>query len=122
MRDGIEALEQRVDRNRKTFAPVFFSDKQMEEFISEIKSNCVVTIMTINMMVLKDKFGFGTTRLQRFQNFFEDLADSLINDWCSYIDLAKTLNEELGVELIDVENGQKILANMDESLKEVRNA
>lgn len=42
-KEGLEALEKRVDRNRKTIAPAFVSDKAMGDFTAEVKANCMIT-------------------------------------------------------------------------------
>lgn len=48
--------------------------------------------------VLHNKMGFGRIRLNRFKEWFNEAAEFLADDWYSWGDLRKTLEEETGIE------------------------
>lgn len=56
---GIEALEKRVDRNRKSFAPAFLGEQKLHDFENYVKQNCIISFTCMMAMVLRDKYGFG---------------------------------------------------------------
>lgn len=118
--EGIEALEKRVTRNRKTNVPAFVNQAQADEFAISVKENVVVTMLVVMQIVLKDKFGFGQKRLMRFKEHFESYCESLSGGWCTYTDIEQTLHDELGVEVVDGEKEKEFLAKMDKGLAEQR--
>ena len=50
------------------------------------------------LWVLHNKLGFGRIRLNRFKEWFNDAAEFLTDDWYSWGDLRKTLEDETGIE------------------------
>lgn len=49
--------------------------------------------------VLRDKFGFGPTRLQRVWTGVEELADSVAKGYVTKADLERTLMEEANIRV-----------------------
>lgn len=100
MQHGIEALGNRVDRNRRSFAPAFLNDNELQKFSSQVKVNCMISFTSIMCMVLHDKFGYGSkVRLPRFLTHFFAMADSLMDRYLTYTDIVQTLKEEGIVDL-----------------------
>lgn len=74
--------------------------------ISKIKENAVnqaadtafVMMITIPLMVLRDKYNFGKKRLEAFSDYVLELYDSFDKGYITFDDLKKTLKEEVGVE------------------------
>lgn len=54
------------------------------------------------LMALRDKFGFGKTRLERFSDALLDLYDSFDKGYITLEDLHKTIYEETGVKITEV--------------------
>lgn len=98
-KEGIEALEKRVDRNRKTIAPAFVSEKAIEDFTIEVKANCVITFTCAMAMILRDKYGFGNKRMSEFITYFYDICESIDGSWLTFNDIIETIKEETGVDL-----------------------
>lgn len=116
---GIESLEKRVDRNRKTFAPAFLSDYHLDEFEKEVKTNCILTIMCSAIMVLHDKFGYGPKRLERFKDELIEMCDSVAKKYLSFNDIVSVIREETGIELADKkELADILLRELEEKLNE----
>lgn len=51
------------------------------------------------MMVLRNVFGFGGLRLQRFYLALEEMYDSIDKNYLDLEDIAKTLKEEAKIDL-----------------------
>lgn len=49
-------------------------------------------------MVLRDKWGFGQKRLQRFMKQLEDMFDSLDKEYVSFDDCKEVLYKECGIK------------------------
>ncbi len=116
---GIEALEKRVDRNRKTFVPAFLSDAKLREFEERVKRNCIVSFTCMMAMVLRDKYGFGNKRMAEFSVAFHDMADSIAGEWLTYNDIIETIKEETGVDLISFTTEAKTI--LDETERKLQN-
>lgn len=65
----------------------------------EIKENCVDTIMTMAMWALRDEFGFGKERMQRFYDRFMLKTDMALNHVTDFPEIRNTLEKELGYEI-----------------------
>ena len=65
---GIEGLEQEIKRRGRTVAPCLVPQKEMDEFTLKVKQNATGVVTALSEMVLRDKFGFGTTRMNRFKD------------------------------------------------------
>lgn len=111
---GIEALERRVDRNRKTFAPAFMGDNSLNKFTSETKQACIFTFTCMMSMVMRDKYGFGRKRLSEFVNYFNNLADSIAGEWLYYNDIVYIIKTETGIDLAPYAPDAGIIINQVE--------
>lgn len=109
--EGIEALRKRVSRNEKSFTPAFVSETARQEFCVDVKKNCIYSFTCIMAMVLRDEFGFGTTRMTRYAKKFYDLCDSVADHWLTYNDIVKTIMEETNVDLSPFGDGAKMFLN-----------
>ena len=55
--------------------------------------------MILTLTVLRDGFDFGTVRLERFIDKYQDLLDSYNKGYISVEDLAETLKKETGIRV-----------------------
>ena len=55
--------------------------------------------MILTLTVLRDGFDFGTVRLERFIDKYQDLLDSCNKGYISVDDLTETLYEETGIRV-----------------------
>lgn len=116
---GIEALEKRVDRNRKSFAPAFLGEQKLHDFENYVKQNCIISFTCMMAMVLRDKYGFGKKRMAEYSVAFHDLADSIDGGWLTYNDIIETIKEETGVDLVPFKaEGKTILDETERKLRE----
>ena len=87
---GIEGLEQEIKRRGRTVAPCLVPQKEMDEFTLKVKQNATGVVTALSEMVLRDKFGFGTTRMNRFRDYINNLADSIEKDYLTVDDVIST--------------------------------
>lgn len=56
--------------------------------------------MAVPIIVLRDEFGFGAKRLEKFIDATHELYDSIDQKYLNLDDIVKTIKEETGVEII----------------------
>lgn len=55
----------------------------------------------LSLMVLNDKFDFDKARLKEYLARMLDLYQSIDKEFCSMMDVAQTVKEELGIDLLE---------------------
>ena len=53
----------------------------------------------LTLMVLRDEFGFGNKRAERFMDKYKDLLDSYEKGYINVEDIRATLEEELKIKI-----------------------
>ena len=56
--------------------------------------------MTVPIMVLRDEFGFGQKRLDKFLESYMELFNSIEEGWLDLDDIVDTINEETNVTIV----------------------
>ncbi len=67
---------------------------------AEAKSQGIIEAFVIFFSALRDKEGFGPTRLRRVLNAMNEYADSIRNGYITIQDLQAALREEAGIDLV----------------------
>lgn len=57
--------------------------------------------MAVPIMVLRDEFGFGEKRIDKFIAAYIELYDSISEGYLDLKDIIKTINEETGVKIVE---------------------
>lgn len=57
--------------------------------------------MAVPMMVLRDEFGFGEKRIDKFIAAYIKLYDGIDEGYLDLNDIIKTINEETGVKIVE---------------------
>lgn len=96
---GLEGLEQEIKQRGRTVVPCLLPKKELDEFTLKVKKNATGVVTALSEMVLRDKFGFGTTRMNRFKDYINELADSIEKDYLTVEDVISTIREETGIDL-----------------------
>ena len=84
---------------------------QKKKFINNTKANnkrdadilisaAYRAFLLMGIMALRDEFGFGTSRLQRFIDKVDDMFDSYNRDYISLKDLTETIENETGIKVL----------------------
>lgn len=75
------------------------SQADLERTKHKVQEDATKFISLLMLTVLRDKFGFGRTRLDRAWDAVNDLADSVAKGYVSVADLEKTLLTEANIRL-----------------------
>jgi hypothetical protein len=86
-----------------------------EDQINQIKRDAAATatrkaflmFLSIPVMVLHDKFGFGKLRLSRFMDYALIWFESVQNNETQLMEIVKIAEKECGIEIINYERGKK---------------
>lgn len=98
-RDGIDGIRKEIVYRNNGGINTRLSMRELDEASQTIKETCVDTIMTMAMWVLRDEFGFGKDRMQRFYDRFMLKTDMALNHVTNFPEIRKTLEKELGYEI-----------------------
>ena len=73
--------------------------------INKLKENATIRAVNITqlfpLMILRDKYGFGSKRLADFQKHYDDMWDAYNKGYVKLEDIARTIYEETGVKIDD---------------------
>ena len=98
-RDGIDGIRKEIAYRNNGGINTRLSMRELDEASQTIKETCVDTIMTMAMWALRDEFGFGKDRMQRFYDRFMLKTDMVLNHVTDFPEIRKTLEKELGYEI-----------------------
>ena len=56
------------------------------------------TVLLMSSYVLRDNFGFGTKRMNRFIQKFNEYTESLVGGYVKWKDIAEAMTAETGIE------------------------
>ena len=96
---GIDGLEEEIRFRNVSMAPIALPRRELKEFTDKVKVNMIDTITALSAYVLRDKFGFGAVRIQRFINWVNEFADSICGEWLTFGDIQQVIKDEIGIEL-----------------------
>ena len=81
-------------------------DLMKKEISMAATKNAFLMMMGFPLLTLRDKFGFGTQRLNRFMDNMADLYEAYEKDYVSLDDLNDTIMEETGITLLAKRKGK----------------
>ena len=100
-------LERDSSKSQKTYTLTQAQIDQMKKEVSmEATKKAFLMMMGFPLLTLRDKFGFGTARLNKFMDKMLDLYEAYENDYVDLDDLNNTILEETGVTLLEKRNGK----------------
>lgn len=76
-------------------------DKFREEIRDDVTDKALRVLAYVPLMVLRDKFGFGKVRLDKFLREFAELVDCVENDYVGFEDMIETIKDETGLVITD---------------------
>lgn len=114
---GIEALEKDIKNRGITDCPVGISKADMNAFANNVRMNVVDTFLIMNCTVLQDEFGFGKKRIERFIERFNLKASVIAEDYATWDDFKRQLNDELGIELSIRENDKDVVLRKERNIR-----
>lgn len=96
---GREALEEEMRVRGVTGINVNLTEKELVQALLPIKEMTIRTVLAMSLAVLRDEFGFGKARLQKFMDRFTEKSDCLSGGWVSWADICQTIQAETGIEI-----------------------
>ena len=96
---GIEAAEKELKVRGAVFLPMELSKKQLDDMVERVKLNTLDTVLILSAATLRDGFDFGQKRVQRFVDKFNEKAECMMDDYCTWEDQIKMLEEEINIHL-----------------------
>lgn len=97
--NGIEEAEKELKVRGAVFLPMELSTKQLDDMVERVKMNTLDTVLILSAATLRDAFEFGQTRVQRFVDKFNEKAECLMDDYCTWEDQIKMLEDEVNIHL-----------------------
>lgn len=105
-KDGIEAAENELKRRGAAFVPMEIKKDELEDFERRVKERTVDTICLMSAVTLRDEFGFGKDRLNRFVERFKNKTECLGDDYITWADMIEQMKEETGIDFNIRNNGE----------------
>ena len=100
-------LERDNSKSQKTYT---LTQAQLDEKLKAVEMQATkkafVMMMGFPLLTLRDKFGFGKERLNRFMDKMMDLYEAYEMDYVDLDDLNDTIMKETGVTLIKKREGK----------------
>lgn len=96
---GIEELEKEVHFRCNNKLPLTTSREMVEEYQEIIKENMLSTVSLMAVLILREEFGFGATRLSRFTNKFKANTEQLKSGDLTWRDAYEAMVEEVGFSI-----------------------
>ena len=96
---GIEALEKEAKFRQVTNLPSDIKMESARKAFTQIRENTADLVMAMTLATLRDEFGFGAKRLQRYIERFEGKMDCINEDYVTWVDIVDNIEEETGVKL-----------------------
>ena len=75
--------------------------KEYEELKSKERLNAANIINLIPLIILRDKFGFGKVRLERYLGYYQEAVDSLNKGYLDLNDVQKVLLDEVKIKFYE---------------------
>lgn len=105
---GIDALEKDLKMRNAVGLPIPISQKKLDEFSENIKSQVYDCTMILWAVTLRDELGFGEKRIQKVLDRFNKKAECLNEDYTTWKEQIDILREECNIELTIRENNRNV--------------
>lgn len=78
---------------------VKLTPKDLQKLQDDATEEAISVINLIPLMVLRDKFGFGKVRLERYLDHLYDAIESFNEGYIDLSDVAEMLEKEVGLKI-----------------------
>lgn len=95
---GIDGLEEKLKFRQAYDVPLKISQTELEHFAETTKQTIMDMVLLMSSYVLRDNFGFGTKRMNRFIQKFNEYTDNLVGGYVKWKDIAEAMTAETGIE------------------------
>lgn len=73
--------------------------KSFDDGFRKGKDDSFDLMVALPMIILRDKYGFGATRLEKFTDYMIEVFDSIGEGYVSFSDLLNALKDETGIDI-----------------------
>lgn len=94
---GLEAAEKELEMRGVRGIPLAVKEGDLVRFSNREKKNTIATMILMACMTLRDEFGFGFDRMNRFIDRFNKKTECLVGKYVSWKDIQETIREETGL-------------------------
>ena len=94
---GLEEAEKELERRGVRHIPLGVKEQDLKNFSEREKSNTIATVLMMSAMVLRDEFGFGRDRMNKFIDRFNKKTSCLVEGYVYWKDMQQTIAEETGI-------------------------
>lgn len=116
---GIDGLKADMKKRGVSFTPIGITKKAEDDFVRQVKENCILSFSAIMAMVLRDKYGFGSKRMSEYAVYFYEMCDSIYGEWLTYDDIFQVIKDETGVDLLAKKaEAQMLLSGVESKLQQ----
>lgn len=98
-KDGIEAAEKELEWRGVKKIPLAVNKADLLKFQDYEKRNTIATVLLMACVTLRDEYGFGRDRMDRFVQRFNKKTSCLVDSYVDWTELQKTIEEETGLHL-----------------------
>ena len=94
---GLEAAEKELEMRGVRHIPLSVKEQDLKNFSEREKRNTIATVLMMSAMVLRDEFGFGRDRMNKFIERFNTKTSCLVEGYVYWKDMQQTIAEETGI-------------------------
>lgn len=94
---GLEAAEKELEMRGVRGIPLAVKEGDLVRFSNREKKNTIATMILMACMTLRDEFGFGFDRMNRFIERFNTKTSCLVEGYVYWKDMQQTIAEETGI-------------------------
>lgn len=78
--------------------PITLTHKEIEKLKEQATDNAAAIINLMPLLILRDKFGFGRVRLERYLDHYSEMMEAHSEGYISLKDIEKVLEAEVGLK------------------------
>lgn len=88
-------------RNKLSKETIQLTRKEYEALKEAERMNAANIVNLIPLLILRDKFGFGKARLERYLEYFQEAVDSLNSGYLDLKDVQKVMMDEVKIKFYE---------------------
>lgn len=96
---GLDELEKDIKFRGATNLPYSVDRRQVINFQEETKERILSTVMLMSVLILREEFGYGRKRIEKFSEKFKENTEQLQSGDLTWKDTYEAMVEEVGFSL-----------------------
>ena len=85
-------------KRRLESKPITLTHKEIEKMKQQATDNAAAIINLFPLLILRDKFGFGKVRIERYLDNYAELMEAYNDGYLSLKDIEKVMEDEIGLK------------------------